>query len=129
MAHQEGVAASLLFLWQKLERQGTLTAVSAGEAVVPASALAAARAEIAKLERILGKKTLENESSAKLWCTPQKKVDCALALAARGRAMKTLCRVLGTARSHIHELQHRHEDWRDNRKTRVAPRRSCAVAC
>lgn len=38
-----------------------LTAVSAGEAVVPASELAAARAEIAKLQRVLGKKTLENE--------------------------------------------------------------------
>jgi transposase len=38
-----------------------LTAVSAGEAVVPASELAAARAEIAKLQRILGKKTVENE--------------------------------------------------------------------
>jgi len=39
-ACQEGVAASLLFMWRKLERQGALTAVSAGEAVVPASELA-----------------------------------------------------------------------------------------
>lgn len=39
MARQEGVAASLLFQWRKLERQGALTAVSAGEAVVPASDL------------------------------------------------------------------------------------------
>jgi transposase-like protein len=61
VARQTGVAASLLFQWRKLERQGALTAVSAGEAVVPASELAAARAEIAKLQRILGKKTLENE--------------------------------------------------------------------
>ncbi len=61
VARQEGVAASLLFQWRKLEREGTLTAVAAGEAVVPASELAAARAEIAKLQRILGKKTLENE--------------------------------------------------------------------
>ena len=61
VARQEGVAASLLFQWRKLERQGALTAVSAGEAVVPASELAAARAEIAKLQRVLGKKTLENE--------------------------------------------------------------------
>jgi len=44
-----------------LDRQGALTAISAGEAVVPASELAAARAEIAKLQRVLGKKTLENE--------------------------------------------------------------------
>lgn len=47
-ARQEGVAASLLFQWRKLDRQSALTAVSAGEAVVQASELAAARAEIAK---------------------------------------------------------------------------------
>ena len=61
VARQEGVAASLLFQWRKLERQGALMAVSAGETVVPASELVAARAEIAKLQRVLGKKTLENE--------------------------------------------------------------------
>lgn len=61
VARETGVSASLLFQWRKLERQGALTAVSAGEAVVPASELAAARAEIAKLQRVLGKKTLENE--------------------------------------------------------------------
>ncbi len=61
VARQEGVSAGLLFQWRKLERQGALTAVSAGEAVVPASERAAARAEIAKLQRVLGKKTLENE--------------------------------------------------------------------
>ena len=38
-----------------------MVAVTAGESVVPASDLAAARAEIAKLQRVLGKKTLENE--------------------------------------------------------------------
>ena len=61
VARQEGVAASLLFQWRRLEREGALVAVSAGESVVPASELAAARAEIVKLQRILGKKTLENE--------------------------------------------------------------------
>ena len=61
VARQEGVSASLLFHWRKLERQGALTAVSAGEAVVPASELVSARAEIARLQRVLGKKTLENE--------------------------------------------------------------------
>ena len=61
VARQESVAASLLFQWRKLDREGALVAVSAGESVVPASELAAARAEIAKLQRILGKKTLENE--------------------------------------------------------------------
>ena len=61
VARQEGVSASLLFTWRKLDREGALVAVGAGEAVVPASELAAARAEIAKLQRVLGKKTLENE--------------------------------------------------------------------
>lgn len=73
VARQEGVAASLLFQWRKLERQGALAAVSAGEAVVPASELAAARAEIAKLQRVLGKKTLRTKSSRKPWSTPPKK--------------------------------------------------------
>ena len=61
VARQEGVSASLLFTWRRLDREGALVAVSAGEAVVPASELTAARAEIAKLQRVLGKKTLENE--------------------------------------------------------------------
>ena len=60
-SHLVPPGARVLFMWRKLERQGALTAVSAGEAVVPASDLAAARAEIAKLQRVLGKKTLENE--------------------------------------------------------------------
>jgi transposase len=61
VARKSGIAASQLFYWRKLERQGALVAVTAGESVVPASDLAAARAEIAKLQRVLGKKTLENE--------------------------------------------------------------------
>lgn len=61
LARQEGIAPSLLFKWRKLDREGALTAVSAGEAVVPASELAAARAEIARLQRVLGKKTMEAE--------------------------------------------------------------------
>lgn len=61
VARQNGVAASLLFNWRKLDREGALTAVSAGESVVPASELASARAQIAQLQRMLGKKTLEAE--------------------------------------------------------------------
>ncbi len=61
VARQNGVAASLLFNWRKLDRAGSLTAVTAGESVVPASELANARAQIAQLQRMLGKKTMENE--------------------------------------------------------------------
>jgi transposase len=61
VARQHRVAASQLFNWRKLDREGSLTAVSAGEPVVPASELAAARAQIARLQRLLGKKTMEHE--------------------------------------------------------------------
>jgi transposase len=61
VARQHGVGASQLFNWRKLDREGALTAVGAGELVVPASELANARAQIAQLQRLLGKKTMENE--------------------------------------------------------------------
>lgn len=61
VARQNGVAANLLFNWRKLDREGALTAVSAGESVVPVSELASARAQIAQLQRMLGKKTMEAE--------------------------------------------------------------------
>jgi transposase len=61
VARQHGVAASQLFNWRKLDREGALIAVGAGESVVPASELATARAQIAQLQRLLGKKTMENE--------------------------------------------------------------------
>ena len=61
VSRMHGVAASQLFNWRKLDRDGALIAVGAGESVVPASELAAARAQISQLKRLLGKKTMENE--------------------------------------------------------------------
>ncbi|APR95218.1 hypothetical protein PATSB16_18780 [Pandoraea thiooxydans] len=61
VARRHGISASQLFNWRKLEREGALVAVHAGESVVPASELAAARAQIAQLQRMLGKKTMEAE--------------------------------------------------------------------
>ena len=61
LARKHGISASQMFNWRKLEREGALTAGQAGESVVPASELAAARAEIAQLQRMLGKKTMEPE--------------------------------------------------------------------
>ncbi|OCE09440.1 IS2 repressor TnpA [Shigella sonnei] len=58
VARQHGVAASQLFLWRKQYQEGSLTAVAAGE---PASELAAAMKQIKELQRLLGKKTMENE--------------------------------------------------------------------
>lgn len=60
-ASQHGVAASQLFLWRKQYQEGSLTAVAAGEQVVPASELASAMKQIKELQRLLGKKTMENE--------------------------------------------------------------------
>lgn len=61
VARQHGVAASQLFLWRKQYQEGSLTAVAAGEQVIPASELAAAMKQIKELQRLLGKKTMENE--------------------------------------------------------------------
>jgi len=57
----EKIAPCQLFNWRKLDREGALTAVGSGEPVVPASELATARAQISQLQRLLGKKTMENE--------------------------------------------------------------------
>lgn len=61
VARKHGISASQLFNWRKLEREGALVAVHSSESVVPASELAAARAQIAQLQRMLGKKTMEAE--------------------------------------------------------------------
>jgi transposase len=61
VARQNGVGASQLFNWRKLDREGALTAVGSGESVVSASELAVAGAQISQLQRLLGKKTMENE--------------------------------------------------------------------
>ncbi|SRV08846.1 IS1 ORF2 [Shigella sonnei] len=53
VARQHGVAASQLFLWRKQYQEGSLTAVAAGEQVVPASELAAAMKQIKELQRWL----------------------------------------------------------------------------
>lgn len=59
VARKHGVDASELFNWRNLEREGALTAVTAGESVVAAGELAATRAQIAQLQRMLSKKTIE----------------------------------------------------------------------
>jgi transposase len=61
VARQHGINPNQLFRWRKLERVGALTAVGAGETVVPAAELEAARRQIRELQRLLGKKTLEAE--------------------------------------------------------------------
>ena len=61
VARLHGIQPSLLFKWKKQYQEGSLTAVAAGEDVVPASELAAAIKQINQLQRLLGKKTMEVE--------------------------------------------------------------------
>lgn len=61
VARQHGLGANQLFTWRRLTSQGALTAATAGEEVVPASAYRALEAQVAELQRLLGKETVENE--------------------------------------------------------------------
>ena len=61
VARQHGANPNQLFHWRKLFQDGSLSAVSAGEEVVPASELAEALKHIRELQRLLGKKTVEVE--------------------------------------------------------------------
>ena len=61
VARLHDVNANQLFKWRKQFQEGSLTAITAGEDVVPASELAAAIKQIRELQRLLGKKTMENE--------------------------------------------------------------------
>ena len=61
VARVHGLNPNQLFQWRKLYQDGSLSAVSAGEEVVPASELGDALKQIKELQRLLGKKTMENE--------------------------------------------------------------------
>lgn len=61
VARKHGISPSLLFTWRRLAREGKLSAVRAGEEVVPASEVKRLNARIRELERLLGRKTMEAE--------------------------------------------------------------------
>ena len=61
VARRRGVSPNQLFTWRRLAEQGALTATQAEEEVVPASAFRTQQEQIRELQRLLGKKTLENE--------------------------------------------------------------------
>ncbi len=63
--------------------EGSLTAVAAGEQVIPASELAAAMKQIKELQRLLGKKRWKMNSLKKPLNMGEQKVDSARALIAR----------------------------------------------
>ncbi|EHY9256941.1 IS3 family transposase [Escherichia coli] len=119
VARQHGVAASQLFLWRKQYQEGSLTAVAAGEQVVPASELAAAMKQIKELQRLLGKKTMENELLKEaVEYGRGKKVDSAHALIARGWGVSLVSRCLRVSRAQLHVILRRTDDWKDGRRSR-----------
>ncbi|UPS08151.1 IS3 family transposase [Escherichia coli] len=119
VARQHGVAASQLFFWRKQYQEGSLTAVAAGEQVVPASELAAAMKQIKELQRLLGKKTMENELLKEaVEYGRGKKVDSARALIARGWGVSFVSRCLRVSRAQLHVILRRADDWKDGRRSR-----------
>ncbi|EAB4894063.1 IS3 family transposase [Salmonella enterica] len=119
VARQHGVAANQLFLWRKQYQEGSLTAVAAGEQVVPASELAAAMKQIKELQRLLGKKTMENELLKEaVEYGRGKKVDSARALIARGWGVSLVSRCLRVSRAQLHVILRRTDDWMDGRRSR-----------
>nr|WP_172693458.1 MULTISPECIES: IS3 family transposase [Escherichia] len=119
VARQHGVAASQLFLWRKQYQEGSLTAVAAGEQVVPASELAAAMKQIKELQRLLGKKTMENEllkeaveyGRAKKWIAHAP-------LLPGGWGVSLVSRCLRVSRAQLHVILRRTDDWKDGRRSR-----------
>ncbi|MCT6140272.1 IS3 family transposase, partial [Escherichia coli] len=119
VARQHGVAASQLFLWRKQYQEGSLTAVAAGEQVVPASELAAAMKQIKELQRLLGKKTMENELLKEaVEYGRAKKLDSTRALIARGWGVSLVSRCLRVSRAQLHVILRRTDDWKDGRRSR-----------
>ena len=61
VARKYGVAPNLLFRWRKLMREGGKEAIKADNEVVSVAELKALKRQVRELERLLGKKTMENE--------------------------------------------------------------------
>jgi len=61
VARKHGISPSLLFGWRRRMAEGGKEAVRADDEVVPSSKMWELEKRIRELERVLGKKTLENE--------------------------------------------------------------------
>jgi transposase len=86
VARLHGVSPSLLFKWRQLMSDGGRTAVRADEDVVGSSRVRELEARVRDLERLLGRKTLENEILKEALATARgKKTELAVAVAATRR--------------------------------------------
>ncbi|WP_410028251.1 IS3 family transposase [Klebsiella pneumoniae] len=116
VARLHGIQPSLLFKWKKQYQEGSLTAVAAGEDVVPASELTAALKQVRELQRLLGKKTMEVEILKEAVEYGQsRKLDSARALVAKGRGIAQVSRTMGVSRAQLSLRIKRSADWQDRR--------------
>ena len=61
VARRHGIAASLVFGWRRRMNEGGKEAIRADDEVVSKAELLTLQKRVRELERVLGKKTLENE--------------------------------------------------------------------
>ncbi|MBZ7658765.1 IS3 family transposase [Klebsiella oxytoca] len=119
VARLHGIQPSLLFKWKKQYLEGSLTAVAAGEEVVPASELAAALKQVRELQRLLGKKTMEVEILKEAVEYGQSRKWIAHApLLPKGRGIAQVSRTMRVSRAQLSLRINRSAGWQDRRCNR-----------
>lgn len=73
VARLHGINANQIFKWRRQYEDGSLTAVTSGGEVVPASELAAANKQIRELQRLLGKNDGSRDTQRGRGVRPDKK--------------------------------------------------------
>ena len=120
VARRNGINANQVFTWRRQYQNGSLTAVNAGEEVVPASEPTAAMKQIKELQRLLGKKTMEVELLKEaVEYGRAKKMDSARTLVAQGYGLTLTSRCLNVSRAQLSLRIHRASDWQDSRRRRT----------
>src|SRR5450631_2430779 len=103
VARRHGISASLIFGWRRRMNEGGKEAIRADDEVVAKAEVVALQKQIRELQRVLGKKTLENEILREaVKVAHEKKTDIALAVVTgRGFPVKRVAQTLGVSRSQL----------------------------
>jgi transposase len=96
-----GIALNQLFRWRRLYAEGALSPAGAGEKVVPASEYRALQQQARELQRLRGKKTLENEILREARSGAAKKACCARPRRRRTHSVKAIADPVGVSRSNL----------------------------